>query len=34
MVLTGSVRGDKIASLTLMLNQEKVAGADDRQSMR
>jgi RNA polymerase sigma-70 factor, ECF subfamily len=34
MVLTGSVRGDQIASLTVMLNQDKIAGADDRRPMR
>jgi len=33
-VLTGSVRGDQIAALTMMLNQDKIAGAEDRLSMR
>jgi RNA polymerase sigma-70 factor (ECF subfamily) len=33
-VLTGSVRGDEIASLTVMLNQDKIAGAEDRRSLR
>lgn len=33
-VLTGSIRGDEIATLTMMLNQEKIAGAEERRSMR
>jgi RNA polymerase sigma-70 factor (ECF subfamily) len=34
MVVTGSTRGDQIATLTVMLNQEKIAGAEERRSMR
>ena len=33
-VLTGAVRGNEIASLTVMLNQDKIAGAEDRRSLR
>jgi len=33
-VLTGSVRGGEIASLTMMLIQDKIAGAEDRLAMR
>jgi hypothetical protein len=33
-VLTGSARKGEIASLTMMLNQEKIAGAEDRRSIR